>query len=81
MLNTTNIVGLMNKVSCRIFKKKKQVLNSVFASIVAMTLAVSSAHANPTGGNVVAGSATINDSGNTTTINQSSNKRSKCGQS
>lgn len=71
MLNETNKLESMNKVSCRIFKKKKHILNAVFASVISATIAVSSAHAAPTGGNVVGGDASIKTDGNTTNINQS----------
>lgn len=70
MSNANSKVGLMNKVSCRIFKKKKHVFNTVFASIVAITMSISSAQAAPTGGQVVAGGANIGVNGNTTNVNQ-----------
>lgn len=67
---TNNKMGIMNKVSCRIFKKKKNIFNAVFASVVAVFMAASVANAAPSGGDVVAGDANIDANGNTTTINQ-----------
>ncbi len=70
MNHRINRAKIMNKISCRIFKRKKNVCNAVFASLMVLTMAVSNAEAGPDGGNVVAGGATINTDGSVTNINQ-----------
>ena len=47
---------------------------TMLCGTAAMLLATVTAYANPQGGNITAGSASISESGNTLTIQQTSNK-------
>ncbi len=67
-------INKLNVCNWRIFKRKKHVLNGCMAASSALVIAVvaTSAMAAPTGGNIVAGSGSIKQSGLNTNINQNS---------
>jgi len=63
---SSSITGNINQVLCNIF------CLGFYSVLLSQAMYVSIAHADPTGGEVVGGSGSINQSGVNTTINQTS---------